>query len=114
MIIFYVALIASILGNFIMWKFFPMVAPGYTVWTIFVCFVTYMALTRVWFQGGLRMVEQNKKKKLNKAPSVKIDKDEVKKSIHIFNKMVKNITFPRWLNHLPSKLYDRMRIRTGQ
>lgn len=47
MIIFYVALIASILGNFIMWKFFPMVAPGYTVWTIFVCFVTYMALTCV-------------------------------------------------------------------
>lgn len=41
------------------------------------------------------MVKQNKKKKLNKAPSVKIDKDEVKKSIHIFNKMVKNITFPR-------------------
>lgn len=43
----------------------------------------------------MRVVEKKKKKKLNKAPSVKIDKDEVKKPIHIFNKMVKNITFPR-------------------
>ena len=52
----------------------------------------YISAESIVFKPGAFMVYADQQ---IQDSSVKNDKYEAKKSIHIFNKMVKNITFPR-------------------